>query len=404
MPEIARQLNVDAVVEGAVVRDGDQVRITAQLIAVAPERHMWAQSYERNLSDIVALQGEVARAIASEIKAAVTPEEEARLASARPVNPEAYEAYLKGRYFWNKRTREGLTKGLEHFQQAIDIDPTYALAYAGVADSWLVLGNNAYLPAEETFPKAKTAALKALAIDDSLAEAHTSLGAILQNYDWDWTGAEREFRRALQLNPGYATAHHWNSFLLSMLGRHDEAIAEVKRARELDPLSLRINANVGLMFYWARRYDQAIKELLRALELDQNRPRGLYDRLGWAYLQKDMHDEAIATLEKALTLSGGGPLALAGLGHAYAVAGRVDDAISILGKLKRVSKRSHVSPVWLARIYTGLGEKDQAFAWLEKGYEKRDIRMHWMKLDPRFDPLRSDPRFQDLLRRMNFPD
>jgi Tfp pilus assembly protein PilF len=377
------------------------VRITVQLIEAATDRHLWAESYQRELRDVLALQSDVAQAIAREIKVAVTPEEEARLARARTVNPEAYEAYLKGRYHWNKRTREGLMKGLENFQQAIDIDPTYALAYAGVADSWSILGNNGFLPAEETFPKAKAAALKALAIDDSLAEAHTSLASVLQDYEWDWTGTEREYRRAFQLNPGYATAHHGYAFLLSILGRHDEAIAEVKRARELDPLSLRINTNVGLLLLWARRYDEAVAELQKALELESNRPAP-HAYLGVAYLQKEMYEEAIAEFQTAARI--GNSLYSRRLAHAYAVAGKPDEARKMLKQILAASKKQFFSPVMIALVYVGLQEHDTAFEWLEKAFQSRDARCYRLKVDPRLDPLRSDPRFHSLLRRLNFPE
>jgi TolB-like protein/Tfp pilus assembly protein PilF len=400
LSEISQALDVDAVVEGSVLREGDRVRISVQLVQAAPERHLWAESYERDLRGILVLQSEIAGAIARDIRITLTPEEETRLAAARPVNPEVYEAYLKGRYHWNKRSREGLMKGLEHFQQAIDIDPTYALAYAGVADSWTVIGNNAYLPAEESFPKAKAAALKALAIDDGLAEAHTSLGAVLWGYEWDWTGAEREFRRAFQLNPGYATAHHWYALLLSVLGRYDEAIAEVKRARELDPLSLRINANVGTVLVQARRYDEAVAELQKALELESNRSAP-HAALGKAYLQKEMYEEAIAEFRMA---SDAASFPNKHLVHAYAVADKRDEARKMLKQMLVASKKEFVSPVWIARIYVGLGEHDTAFEWLEKAAQSRDGHYFQIKVDPRFDPLRSDPRFHSLLRRLNFPE
>ncbi len=401
VPEIARELGVDALIEGSVLRAGSTVRVTAQLIEAATDRHLWADKFDRELTNILALHSDVARAIAREVQITLTSEEETRLADARPVNPEAYEAYLKGRYHWNKRTREGLMKGLEHFQQAIDIDPTYALTYAGVADSWYILGNNAHLPAEETFPKAKAAALKALAIDNSLAEAHTSLGTVLRSYEWDWTGAEREYRRALQLNPGYATAHHWYAFLLSILGRHDEAIAEIKRARELDPLSLRINANVGLLLVQARRYDEAIEELQKALELESNQPAP-HHFLALAYLAKAMYEEAIAEFQTAAGLSR--DLHITELAHAYAVAGKRGEARKMLDEVLAGSKKEFVSPVRIAVVYVGLQEHDTAFEWLEKAFQSRDARCYILNVDPRFDPLRSDPRFQSLLRRMNFTE
>ncbi|HUU15503.1 MAG TPA: tetratricopeptide repeat protein, partial [Terriglobia bacterium] len=403
LPEIALELNVDAVVEGTVQRSGNHVRITAQLIQASPEKHLWADSYERDLRDVLALQGEVARAIANEVRIKVTPQEQARLARARPVNPEAHEAYLKGRFYWNKRTEEGLKKSIDYFQQAIEKDPNYAVAYAGLADSYSVLAEGKWSPPEECYPKARAAALKALEIDDSLAEAHVRLALILRGYDWDWSGAEREYQRGIELNPGYATAHHWYAVFLTSMGRHAEAIAEIRKARELDPLSIRIYANVGLVLYSAREYDQALEELRKVLELDPN-DLASNEWLGWVYSQKGMYEEAIAAFRRAQDLSTGGgesPLILA---YGYAVAGKRGEALKILAALKNPSRRSYLPPVLVAIVYVGLGDKEEALAWLEKGYAERAASLDYLKVGPMFDPLRSDPRFQDLLRRMNFPD
>jgi len=401
LPQIARELGVDGIVEGSVLRVGGRVRITAQLIQAEQERHLWAESYERELRDILALQSEVARAIASEIRLKLTPQEQTRLASARPVNPEAYELYLKGRYQWNKRTEEGLKKSLEYFQQAIRVDPSYALAYSGVADCYEVLANNAFVLGTEAYPKARVAALKALELDDSLAEAHTSLAMVFFDYEWDREGAQREFRRAIELNPGYATAHHWYALTLAWVGRADEAIREIEQARRLDPLSARINTNVGLVLYLARQYDRAILELRRALELEPNAPTA-HNILGRTYLQKGMNQEALAEMQKGVSLTPGDPPDLPGLAYAYAVTGKRGEALKILGRLKGLSKRRYISPHLIAKIYVGLGEKEEAFAWLQKAYEVRDGQMDSLKVDAVLDPLRSDPRFQDLLRRMNF--
>jgi len=402
LPQIARELNVDAVVEGSVLRSGDRVRVTAQLIGALPERHLWARSYERDLRDILALQGEVAQAIAREVQVKLTPQEQARLARARPLHPEAHDAYLKGRYFWNMRNENALRRGLQYFQQAIETDPNYAVAYAGLADSYTILADNKFSPPEECYPKARVAALKALEIDDSLAEAHVSLAHILRGYDWDWSGAAREYQRGIELNPGYATAHHWYAMFLSAMGRHAEAITQIRKARELDPLSIRINANVGYVLYFAREYDQAVEELRKALELDPN-DIASHAYLGLVYSQKAMHQEAIAASRRAHQLSvgrGAPPLYHA---YAYGVGGKRGEALKMLAELQNPSRQSHLPPVLVAAVHAGLGDKQEALTWLEKAYAERAADLVMLKVDPMFDPLRSDSRFRDLLRRMNFP-
>jgi serine/threonine-protein kinase len=402
LQEIARQLDVDAVIEGSVLRAGDRVRITAQLIGVVPERHLWARNYERDLRDVLALQAEVAQAIASEIKIKLTPQEQARLARARPVSPEAHEAYLKGRYYWNLRTEQGLKKSLDYFQQAIEKDPGYALAYVGLADSYDVLTTWGLMAPREAYPRVKAAALKALGMDENLAEAHASLGDAREEYDWDWVGAEKEYNRAIELNPGYARAHQGYAEHLSEMGRHNEAIAEIKRAQELDPLSLIINAIVGDIFFHARRYDEAIAQCQRTLELNAGfHPAHLY--LGWAYEQKKLYDEAISEYRKAIALEPGSPTVATDLAGGYAAAGRRTEALKIISNLQELSKQRYVPSYGIAQVYTALGDFGQAFAWLEKAYEEHPYELLYLKVDPRNDPLRSDPRFQDLLRRMNFP-
>jgi serine/threonine-protein kinase len=402
LPEIARQLKVDAVVEGSVLRSGDRVRITAQLIDARTDRHLWAQSYERDLRDVLALQGEVAQAIANEIKIKVTPQEQMRLASARPVNPDAHEAYLKGRYYWNLRTEEGLKKGIEYFQQAIEKDPGYALAYAGLADSYIVLGEWWLMASRGAYPRAKAAALKALEIDETLAEAHTSLGAVRDDYDWDWAGAEKEFKRAIELNPSYATGHQWYAEYLSEMGRHNEAIAELKRAQASDPLSPIIGAVGGYIFLFARRYDEAIAQCRRALELNA----GFYPahfNLGRVYQQEKLYPQAISEYQKAKALEEGNPGLAAELARGYAAAGKRIEALKIISQLTELSKRRYVSLYRVAQAYAALGEFDQAFALLGRAYEEHAFELVFLKVEPENDPLRSDPRFQDLLRRMNFP-
>jgi TolB-like protein/Tfp pilus assembly protein PilF/tRNA A-37 threonylcarbamoyl transferase component Bud32 len=402
LPEIARELDVDGVIEGSTLRSGGRVRITAKLIQATTERHLWANSYERDERDVLALQGEVAQAIANEIKVKLTLQEQARLTSQRPINPEAHEAYLKGRYEWNKRTEEGLKKSLAYFQQAIVLEPSYAAAYSGLADSYSMLSDNSYLRPDECIPQARAAALKAIEMDDNLAEAHVSLAVVLSIYDWNWAVAEREYRRAFELNPNYATAHHWYAGQLSAVGRHVEAIKEIKKARQLDPLSPRINAVVGLTLYWARQYDLAIEELNKALELNPNDPL-THGVLGAIYLQKGRNQEAIAELLKANLLMGDKGQRPLDLAYGYAVVGERDQARKMLEKLERQAKRTYDSPTLIGLVYSALGERQQAFAWLERAYGQRDPLLLNLKVDASFDPLRSDPRFQDLLRRVGFP-
>jgi serine/threonine protein kinase/tetratricopeptide (TPR) repeat protein len=405
LPQIARELGVDGIVEGSVLRVGDRVRITAQLIQAEQERHLWAESYERDLRDVLALQSEVARAIASEIKAKVTPQEQTRLARARPVNPEAHELYLKGRYSWNKRTPEALKKSLEYFEQAIKKDPSYAPAYAGLADSYNMLGAGFYavLPPKQAYPRAEAAATKALQLDSTLAEAHTSLAWSKIFFDWDWQGGEREFTQAIELNPGYANAHHWYAVYLTIMGRHSEAIAQDRKAESLDPLSLIISADVALQALGpAGLYDQEMEQCRKTLEMDPSFPLA-HACLSDSYKNKRMYKEAVAEMLKAIDLSGGSVVWVSALAQTYALAGRRDEAIKILNELKARSKQEYVSPNLFAYIYAGLGDKDQAFAWLEKAYEERSDLVGGLKVGRQLDPLRSDPRFQDLLRRMNLP-
>lgn len=393
---------MDAVLEGAVLRSGDRVRITAQLIHAATDTHLWAGSYERDLPDVLALQREVARAVAREIRITLTPRESARLASARQVHPEAYQLYLKGRYSWNERSEEDFRKAIEYFQRAIAMDPNYALPYAGLADCYHSLHIYGHLPPKEAIPKAKAAALQALEMDDTLAEAHASLASVRVHYDWDWADAEKEFRRAIELNPGYVNARYWYASYLAEMGRAEEAVAESVRAQQLDPLSLFQHTHAGWVLYLARRYDQVIEVSRSILDLDPNNPEAHY-QLGMAYTQKGMHPEAIAAFRKAITFSGGAPGAIAALGYAHAVAGDKGQALKALRELKQLAQRRHISSFDIATIYVGLGEKDQAFQWLEKAYQERHPRMVSLKVEPILEPLQPDPRFQDLVRRVGLP-
>jgi len=397
--EIAKDLRLDAVVEGSLLRSGGRVQITARLIQAKTDTQIWSRSYERDIQDAMTLQSEVAQAIADEIRIKLTPEEQARISATHAVSPEAFDAYLKGRYYWEQRTEEGLKKSLEYFRQAIERDPTYARAYAGLADSYATLGNNRFLPPKESFPKAKAAALKSLEIDEGLAEAHASLAFALWNYDLDWNTVEKEYKRAIELNPGYPTAYHWYAGYLSGMGRHAEAIAAMKKARELDPLSPRINANVGLILYFAREYDHAIEELQKALEMDPS-SGAAYSYLGMARLQKGEHEQAIAALERSRQLLDGSPESVLELAYTNAVAGKREEAREMLSRVMREPNPRYIPALWVARIYAAVGEKEKALQWLQKAYEERSPQLPFLKVDPRLDTLRFDPRFQDLLRRM----
>jgi TolB-like protein/DNA-binding winged helix-turn-helix (wHTH) protein/Tfp pilus assembly protein PilF len=399
LPEIARELNVDAVVEGTVLRSGSQVRITAQLIEAAADKHLWANSYEGDLRDTLALQNKVARDIAEQIRIKLTPREQAGLKSAKVVNPEAYEAYLKGRYFWNKRTADGLKTAVDYFNEAIEKDQSYAPAYAGLADTYALLGDWQYavMAPKEALPKAKAAAIKALELDSSLGEAHTSLAFLLDGFDWDLKSGEREFRRAIELSPGYATAHHWYAWHLSLLGQNHGAIAEMTKAESLDPLSLIISADMAELLLIAHFTDASIQQSHKTIEMDPNFALA-HNQLGQAYLQKQMYDEAIAELQKAIQFSKGSPTCTANLARAYAGSGRIKEAIQLLNDLSRRSHPGHSNAPEIATIYAALGDRDHAMAWLEKGYQERFNP--GVLLRPAFDPLRSDPRFQSLVRRI----
>src|SRR5437867_2251544 len=411
LPEIARELRVDAVIAGTVLRAGDRVRINAQLIDAGADRRVWARTYQRDPSDILELQGEVAHAIADEIQLELSPEEQARLGARRAVHLGAYEAYLRGRFLWNQRSVSRVVKSIEYFQQAIAAHPDYALGHVGLADAYGILGANGDLPAGESFPKAKAAAMRALEIDPNLGEAHTSLAFVHLYHDWNWAAAEREFRIALALNPGYATAHQWYAEFLSALGRFDESIVEGRRAHELDPLSWLMHSTLGDMLYYARRYDEAIVQLRHALELGPGFNMLHFD-LGRVYLEKGGHREAIEEYELGAKLETANPLVHAGLAYAYAVGGRRDEARRILEALlashgspagQPSAGRPPGSPWGIASVYVGLGDRDRALEWLERALEEQDRSMMHIKVHPRLDPLRGDARMASLLRRMNFP-
>lgn len=401
LPEIATELNVDAVVEGAMQRSGDRVSIRARLIHAGNERQLWAESYERDFSDALAMQTEIARAIALEVQAKLTPAERARLTKTVAVSRKALDDYLQGRYLLGRRGE--LTKAIDYFQSALTEDPTYAPAYAGLAACYNSLGSVVVgeLSPTDARLRAEESALKALQFDNTLAEAHTALGHTY-NYMWNWAAAERELKRAIDLNPNSAEAHSIYSHHLSAMGRADEAIAEANRAQELDPLALFISTQRGYILTNARRYDEAIDQLNRVTGLDPNDYRAHWF-LAIAYANDKRFDEAVATSEKAVVLSSRTPSALGAMGMCYGLAGRKAEANKVLDELLELNRRRYVTPVALAQIYIGLGDKDRAFAWLEKAYQERSYFMAFLKVIPLADPLRSDPRLDDLLRRMGIP-
>jgi TolB-like protein/DNA-binding winged helix-turn-helix (wHTH) protein/tetratricopeptide (TPR) repeat protein len=399
LPEIARELNVDGVVEGTVLRSGNQVRITAQLIKASDDKHLWSHSYEGDFGDTLALQNQVARSIAEAIRINVSPREQTELKSVKVVNPQAYESYLKGRFFWNKRTADGLKVAAAYFNQAVEEDSKYPEAYSGLADTYALLGDWQYavMTAKEALPKAKAAAIKALELDNNLGEAHNSLAFCLDGFDWNFAAAEKEFRRAIELNPSYATAHHWYAWHLSLLGRNSEAISEMKKAKDLDPLSLIINADLAELYLIAHSYDESIRQSRRTIEMDANFALA-HNQLAQAYLQKQMFDEAVAELQKAIKISGGSPTFTANLARTYAAMGRKNEAGELLDDLKKHSSPGYSRASEIAAVYVALGDNDRAMSWLEKGFDERFNP--GVLLRPGFDPIRSDPRFQNLLHRI----
>ena len=396
LPQIARELDVDAVVEGSVLRAGDRVRITAQLIEASSDEHLWSDSYERDLRDVLALQGEVAQAIAGEIELKLlSPEKPGK--AARPVDPGALEAYLKGRHHWNKRTGAHLRKSIAYFETAIALDPDWALAHSGLAEAYVLLAF--YDPSVRThssMPRARAAAERALELDDELAPAHTALAAVRFWYDWDWPGTEVEFLRALELDPSYATAHYW--YALYRISNKQDAIEHGQRARELDPLSSLVGTGLGLILLNTDEYDRSIETLRETLEFDPSFVLGR-NFLARAYTANGMHDKAVEVAEQ-LARSDPGPREVATLALAYAGARRHEDALRILEEVRG----SAVYPLDVAFAYAALGEADVAFEWLEKAYERRSLLLTLIRVEPNLDPLRSDPRFQDLVRRIGFPE
>jgi eukaryotic-like serine/threonine-protein kinase len=402
LPAIARALDVDAVIEGSVDRRQGKVRIQAQLLDARADRHLWAQTYERDESNIWALQDEITREIADQVAAKLRPEKEADRSHNRPVNAVAYENYLRGNYYWAKRTSASLNKAAEYFQLAIDAEPRYALAYVGLANVYNVSSFYGGPLPSDSFPKAEVAARKALALDEDLGEAHAALADTLYSYHWDWAGAEREFQTAIRLEPGYATAHHWYGELLTILGRREESIAEIEQARELDPLSQPINQSLGGTFRAARRYDEAALQLRKTIELDPGFAPA-HEELGWTYIEKGMPNEAISELERAVDLSGNSLNDVAALGWGFAKAGELAEARQIAAELEVRSREAYVSPEALAKLYVALGEKDLAIQRLEQAYRTHVDTLNQIKVEPCYDSLRSDARFQAIVALMNFP-
>jgi eukaryotic-like serine/threonine-protein kinase len=400
--DVGRELNVHAVVTGRVLQHRNSLLISAELVRVADGSQLWGQRFNREPGDIFAVQEEIAQQISEKLQMQLSGEEKKRLGKRYTDNTQAYQLYLQGRYHWNKRNEDGMRKGIQFLEQAIELDPNYALAYAGLADFFIILGFYGINAPHEVMPRVKAAAQKALAIDDTLAEARISLAYATAAYDWEWSAAEKDYKRAIRLNKNYATAHHWYGEYLAFTGRSDEAAAELERAHELDPLSLIINVALGWIYYLGRRYDDAIKQLLRTLELDPAFIQAHFC-LGLAYIQKERFAEAVDELERVIGLQGRAPGALAALGFALAVSGEREGAQKLLDEVNELSQKQYVSSYWTAMLCIGLGERDQAFSWLEKSCEQRDLWLACLKVETMADSLRSDPRLDELLKRIGFP-
>jgi TolB-like protein/DNA-binding winged helix-turn-helix (wHTH) protein len=400
LPQIGRELKVDALVEGTVARGESRVRVTAQLIEAHSDHHLWAKTYERDVKDVLALQDEIARDIAEEIRIKLTPKERSLLTQAHAVDPDAYDTYLRGRYWWSKRDAEGERKGLDYFQKAITKDPSYALAYAGVADSYVVLGHHGGLPPKEALPKAKEAAIKALELDPSLAEAHTSLAVVKFSGDWDWQGAEHEFKQAIGLNPNYATAHHWYAHYLLAMGRLDEAVNELERARDLDPFSIPINSFLGITLYSARRYDDALRQFHLGLDMHRDRQE-FSDGIANIYEQKKLFAEAFAWRQQVLSLAK--ETRTDALEQAYQRSGYRGYLLKRIQLLEPAPKSDLFTVLLLAHMYALLDDEPHTMAYLERAYEERNPWIMYLQSDPVMDFLRSSPRFRDLIRRIGLP-
>ena len=400
--KVGNDLNVRTVLTGRVVQRGDSLVIGTELVDVANGWRLWGEQYNRKLADLVAVQDEIANEISGKLRLSLTGEEKKRLSKRPTLDAQAYQDYLRGRFYWNKRTEDGVKKGIEYFQRAVEKDPGYPLPYVGLADSYNILGYYSYAAARDVFPKAKAAALKALEIDGTLTEAHASLAYGRLYYEWDWSGAEREFEEVIARNPTYPTGRLYYGNYLVVMGRFTEALAQFEKACELDPLSLIINTSVGWTLHFSRQYERAMESLRKTLEIDAHFVLA-HAMLGKSYLQLGRLQEAIPEFQAASDLSGASPLYHAMLGHAFGVAGNAAEANRILNQLKEQAARSYLSSYCMAEVYLGLGDEDQAWEWLEKAYEERARTLVMLKVEPEVDRLRSDRRFENLLQRMNFP-
>jgi DNA-binding winged helix-turn-helix (wHTH) protein/tetratricopeptide (TPR) repeat protein len=395
------ELKVDSVLDGRIQKDGEQLRVSVQLVKVSDGSTIWADTFDERFTNIFNVQDSISDQVTQKMLLELSGEEKRQLTKRYTKSTEAYQAYVRGRYHWNKRTEEGLKMAVESYREAQEKDPAYALAYVGLAECYALFSTYAVLPAKEAFPKAEAAALKALELDERIAEAHATLGVVEYEYNWDWQGADREFKRALELNSNYATAHQWYGGYLISLGRFDEGISAIKRARELDPLSPIINASVGWFYYYARDYDKAIEEGRKALKLEDKTGIAHYF-LALAFIKKGMYGEAIAELHRSLRLSPDDVDSMAALVQAHTLAGDKEKARKSLDDLRRAAERIYVPPFTLGMAFMGIGDKDRAFEWLEKAFEERSPNFVGLKTDPAFDSLRSDTRFQDLCRRVGF--
>jgi TolB-like protein/Tfp pilus assembly protein PilF len=403
--QIARELNVDALVEGSAKRSGDHLELTVQLLDGMQDRHLWGGTFDRDSRDVLALQHELARAITEELRISFSPAELPHSKNAAPVNADAYAAYLHGRYYWYKRTMEGFQKSIQYYEQAVAADPNYAPAYAGLADAYALLGSspNDGLPPNEAMPKAKAAAQKALQLDDGLAEAHASFAYINMVYDWNWASAEKEFKRAIELNPNYAGAHEWYAEFLAARGRESEALTEMKRARDADPLLVLMHAAVAEALYYSRRYDDVISQCQQTLELDPGYPIAHF-HLGRAYMAKNMYVQAIAEYQKAQATLGGTSAIVMAIGYANAKSGNRAAARKALEELHAQSKQRYVPALYFGAIYIGLGDTDASMSWLEKAYREHSDYLIYLNVDPMADSLRSNPRFQAILRKIGISE
>lgn len=400
--EVAKALGVEAIVTGRLIQFGDQLQISAELVDTRDGTNVWGEHYNRKAADLLAIQSEISREISEKLRLKLSGDEQLRLTKRYTENSQAYQLYGQGRYHWNKRTPEGLSKAIDYFNQAIKVDPKFALAYAGLADCYVLLIDYDAKAPKDSSLKAKAAALTALQIDDTLAEARTSLAFVKERYDWDFIGAEEEYTRAIELNPNYATAHQWYSEYLSSMGQHPEALKEIERAYELDPLALSINVTLGASYHLARRYDDALRQLLTTIELYPNFSRA-HVRLGLTYLQKNMYREAVAELQKAVAIARRDSMSVAALAYAYGMSGQKAEALKLRDEMTQRSKREYVSPYYMAFAHVGVGERDEAIALLEKAYQDRNYRLRLLKAEPVWDSLRADPRFQDIQRRVGLP-